>query len=82
MKRRSTWIIILIIILLLGSSALYFFLFPKHDSYKTPIVITGTIVTPLEVIDPGWILIEDGIITSVSNKKIDNPIYTVLVYDL
>lgn len=69
--KRKIWLVIGIALLVLGASVWRLFIVP--DQYETSIVLKGTIVTPDEIIEPGWIVIENGIIKSVLSERPNMP---------
>ena len=65
------WIIICITLFVFGMNACVVFV--RQDRYKTQIVLKGAIVTPDEIIDPGWIVIEKGKIRKVLSQRPNIP---------
>ncbi len=69
--KLKIWLMVCIMLLVLGVSACVLFNIPVQ--YKTPIVLKGTIVTPDEIIESGWVVVENGMIRSVSSKRPNIP---------
>jgi len=67
-KKKFRIVAILCMLLLIGATSIWFFTI-RSIQYGQPIILEGTIVTPSEVIDPGWIVIDNGMIQSVSSQK-------------
>lgn len=55
----------------LGVSVWILLIAPDH--YSTPIVLRGTIVTPDEIIAPGWVVVENGRIQTISSQRPNVP---------
>ena len=51
------------------SLALYF----QPDNYKSPIILKGVVVTPDEVFNPGWVVVNKRKIERVSLEPLDIP---------
>jgi hypothetical protein len=65
------WLVFIIALFVLGVSVWALSFVP--DRYSTPIVLKGTIVTPDDILDPGWVVVDKGKIQSVYSQRPNIP---------
>ncbi len=73
MKSRKLKIGLIIVVIFLFGVIIGVTLYLLPESYKSIIILKGVVVTPDEIIDPGWVVVNDRRIESVSSYQPDIP---------
>ncbi len=73
MKKKKLGVVLIICVILIIAGTSIWILSNRPIQYRQPIILQGTIVTPSKIIDTGWIVIDDGMIQSVSLQKPNIP---------
>jgi len=65
------WLMLFVVLIVLGVSIWVLSFVPNH--YSTPIVLKGTIVTTDDILNPGWVVVDNGKIQDVLSQPPNIP---------